>query len=107
MSFVKAICGAVIHKHFNLQEGQHTQVEDRLIKNDWAVKDMEARGLIKTFATYEEADAFKFKGVCALAAESLPSLNPPVDKDGNALPVAMPTYDFAKSQPIKPEYNYL
>jgi len=107
MSFVKAICGSVIHKEFNLQEGGITQVDDRLIKNDWCVKDFEARGMIKTFATYEEAIAFKFKGCQKLAAESLPSLNPPVDSEGNLVPTPLPTYDFAKSQPMTKEDNYV
>lgn len=107
MSYVKAICGSVIHKAFNLTEGQITDVEDKLIKNDWCLKKMESEGLIKTFATYEEAEAFKFKGVQRLAAESLPSLNPPLDSNGNYLPVPKPTYDFANSRPMTKEDNYL
>lgn len=107
MSFVKAICGAVIHKNFTLSEGQITEYDDDLIKKDWVLRQWEKDGLIKICKEYEDAVEFKFKGIQALAAESLPSLNPPTDSKGNLLAVAPATFDFVNSKPIKASYNYL
>ena len=42
-----------------------------------------------------------------MAAESLASLNPPLDNQGNPLPFKPATYDFVLGKPIKAEYNYI
>lgn len=98
MLYVKAICGFVVHTHFNLSEGEIAPIEDD--KCDFTVRRLEDRGIIKIFDDYEKAFKFEFKKVSELAAESLASMNPGLDFKGNPLPTPLPTFDFEKSLPI-------
>ena len=98
MLYVKAICGFVVHTHFNLSEGEIAPIDND--KCDFTVKRLEDRGIIKIFDDYEKAFKFEFKKVSELAAESLASMNPGLDFKGNPLPTPLPTFDFEKSLPI-------
>lgn len=104
--FVKAICGHIIHKEFDLPEGSTTRISKDLYE-DFVLKRWEKEGLVKLFTDYDEALDFKYKGLAVLAAESLASLNPPLDNQGNPLPFKPATYDFVLGKPIKAEYNYI
>lgn len=104
--YIKAICGTVIHKHFSLDEGNYTEIDESLV--DRVMKLWEKEGIVKIFANADDAENFKFKGITTLAAESLASLNPEVlyDRRGNEIGVAKtdpPTFDFATHRPIKVE----
>ena len=74
MLFVKAICGGIIHKDVALTEGQIAQLEPEQI--DYVLKLYERQGLVKSFDSYEAAVNFQYKGIAALAQESIISLNP-------------------------------
>lgn len=95
MSYVKALYGHVIGDGLSLSEGQIGYVE-----NDFSVRELEKRGIVKIFATAEEADAFKFKSSQELFMESYQSLNPPLDKNGNPVSVSASTIDWDKSAPL-------
>lgn len=104
--FIKAICGTLIHKEFHLIEGTVTRVSEELY-NDFLIDRWEKEGIVKRFTDYNEALNFQYKGMARLAAESLASLNPPVDNNDNPLPINPPTFNFVAGKPIKPEYNYI
>lgn len=107
MLYVKAIFGNIYHNAFNLLEGAIQDVEDAVCKTA-AVLELESKGIIKICKTYEEAVAFKFRGYSALAMESLPFLNPPIDeKTGKSLLIGSPTMDIAKGEPLQKEFNYI
>ena len=110
MSFVKAICGSITHKKMSLSEGGIGEIEKEDI--DYVMKEWERQGIIAILDTYEEAAKFKFKGIAALAEESLASLNPEIidDRKGNqvgVVPFKEPTFDFSTHAPVSKESNYI
>ena len=99
MLFVKAIFGNISIGEAYIREGGILPVEDSKI--DWAVKNLEKKGVLKIFKTYEEAEAFEFVPASEQAAKCLIHLNPPVDKKGNVIVPDTPlTVDFDNSLPI-------
>ena len=104
MLFVKAICGGIIHKDVALTEGQIAQLEPEQI--DYVLKLYERQGLVKSFDSYEAAVNFQYKGIAALAQESIISLNPEAIFDKKreniigTVPHNPPTLDFAQHVPI-------
>lgn len=101
MAYVKSVSGFVVHTLFTISEGEYAFVEDA--KVDMTIKRLLERGVLVKFDTMEELEAHTFTPSHVLAAQSLASLNPPVDREGNLVPVPDPTYDFEKNVPIKQE----
>lgn len=96
MPFVKSVCGSLINTGYNIKEGEIAQID--II--DYVTKKWVTEGKAKVFDTYEDAVNHTFTPSTVLAAQSLASLNPPVDREGNVLPTPAPTFDFKKSAPV-------
>jgi hypothetical protein len=81
MSFVKALYGGVIGENLSLKEGQIGYTDF-----DWHFKELEKRGTVKLFATYEEADAYQYIPSSELFNKSYKTLNPP---EGEVVPPSL------------------
>ena len=90
MSYVKSLYGNIVGENLNLKEGQVGFTD-----YDHHFKELEKRGIVKLFATYEEADAFKFVSSIELFNKSYKTLNPP---EGEVPPPSL--VDFANGGPI-------
>ena len=88
MSYVKALYGNVVGEDLNLKEGQIGYTE-----RDFVMKDLEKRGILKLFPTFEEADAFKFVPSSVLFNQSYKTLNPPEGEDVPASKIDWTTGD--------------
>lgn len=97
--FLKAINGHISHKSQFVKEGDFLAIEEADI--DYALKRLVASGEVVILDTEEEAVNYKYIPLAEKMERTLPSLNPPLDKNGKELPTEAPLVDVKTSLPTK------